>query len=43
MYYIGPIQCAIKAKESMHQILDLIEILCNRKDEDWNKFKVEKI
>ena len=43
MYYIGPIQCAIKTKESMNQILDLIELLCNRKDEDWNKFKVEKI
>ena len=43
MYYIGPIQCALKTKESMHQILDLIELLCNRKDEDWNNFKVEKI
>ena len=43
IYYIGPIQCAIKTKESMNQILDLIEMLCNKKDEDWNNFKVGKI
>ena len=43
MFYIGPIQCAIKSKESMNQILDLIGQLCNKKEEDWNTFKVEKI
>ena len=43
IYFIGPIQCAIKTKESMIQIVDLMDKLIDKKEEDWNKFKVEKI
>ena len=43
IYYMGPIQCALKSKESMDQILEIIENLIGKKDEDWNNFKVEKI
>ena len=43
IYYIGPIQCALKSKESMAQILEIIDNLIGKKEEDWNTFKVEKI
>ena len=41
--YIGTIQNAIKVKESINQILEIFEILINKKDEEWNIFKAEKI
>ena len=43
LYYIGPIQCAIKSKESLLQIYELFTILSKKKEDDWNNFKVEKI
>ena len=43
IYYIGPIQFLIKSRELFDQILNLLEELKNKKDEDWNKFKIEKI
>lgn len=43
IYYIGPIQCALKARDSLLQINEMLEKLSNKKDEEWNKFKVEKI
>ena len=43
IYYMGPIQCALKSKKSMGQILEIIENLIGKKEEDWNNFKVEKI
>ena len=43
MYYIGPIQCLIKSKEMFIQIIDLLNDLGNRNEEQWNKYKVEKI
>ena len=43
LYYIGPIQCAIKSKESLFQIYELFTILSKKKEDDWNKFKAEKI
>ena len=43
IYYTGPIQCAIKTREALNQINDMFDKLSNRKDEEWKKFKVEKI
>ena len=43
IYYTGPIQCAIKTREALNQINDMFDKLSNRKDEEWIKFKVEKI
>ena len=43
IYYIGPIQCAIKTREALMQINEMLEKLSNVKDEEWNKFNVEKI
>ena len=43
IYYTGPIQCAIKTREALNQINDMFDKLSNRKDEQWIKFKVEKI
>ena len=43
LYYIGPIQCLIKAKEQTDHINNMIEELASRNDEDWNIFKLEKI
>jgi hypothetical protein len=43
IYYTGPIQCAIKTREALNQIHDMFDKLSNRKDEEWLKFKVEKI
>ena len=43
LYYIGPIQCLIKAKEFTHQIINLIGELSNKDENDWNTFQVEKI
>ena len=43
LYYIGRIQCLIKAKEFTHQIINLIDELSNKNENDWNTFQVEKI
>ena len=43
IYYIGPIQCAIKTRDAIFQINELFEKLSKKKDEEWIKFKVEKI
>ena len=43
LYYIGPIQCLIKAKEQAEHVKNLLEELASRNDEDWNIFKLEKI
>ena len=43
LYYTGPIQCLIKAKEFTHQIINLIDELSNKNENDWNTFQVEKI
>ena len=43
LYYIGPIQCFLKAKEFFLQLVDLLTELNNRNEEEWNKFHVEKI
>lgn len=43
IYFIGPIQSALKARDSLFQISEIFEKFSNKKDEDWNKFKVEKI
>lgn len=41
--YIGPIQCLIKGKEVSLKIFELFEKFKNRKEKDWNSFKVENI
>ena len=43
IYYVGPIQCSLKSKESLSQIFEIFETLSAKKEDDWNKFKVEKI
>ena len=43
IYYTNPIQCAIKTRDALNQINDIFDKLSNRKDEEWIKFKVEKI
>ena len=43
MYYIGPGQCLIKSKEIFEQIIDLLNSFSVKSEEDWNKFKIEKI
>ena len=43
MYYIGPIQCLIKSKEMFDQIINLLHSFSLKSEEDWNKFKIEKI
>ena len=41
--YIGPIQVLIKAKELSIEIFDLFESLENRKENDWNISKIERL
>ena len=43
LIYIGPIQVLIKARELSIEIFDLFENLKNRKENDWNIFKVENL
>lgn len=43
LLYIGPIQILIKAKELSKEIFNLLENLKNRKENEWNSFKVEEI
>ena len=43
IYYIGPIQCALKARDALFQIDQIFDKLSKKKDEEWNKFKVERI
>lgn len=42
IYYVGPIQCSLKSKESLSQIFEIFETLSAKKEDDWNKFKVRK-
>ena len=42
IYYMGPIQCLIKSNELLEQIINLFEELKNKKEDDWNTFKIEK-
>ena len=43
LYFIGPIQCLIKARESLLEIYESFESLSNRNENDWNAFKIQKI
>ena len=43
IYYTGPIQCALKSREAIIQTKEIFEKLSNKKDDEWNKFKVTKI
>ena len=43
IYYIGPIQCALKTKDALFQINDMLEKLSSKEDKEWNEFNVEKI
>ena len=43
LIYIGPIQVLIKAKELSIEIFDLCESLKNRKENDWNLIKIERL
>ena len=43
IYYIGPIQCALKAKELFSQIFHCFEELSMKNEKDWNIFKIEKL
>ena len=43
LIYIGPIQVLIKAKELSIEIFDLCESLKNRKENDWNLVKIERL
>ena len=43
IYYIGPIQCALKSRDAIFQIYEIFEKLSEKNDKDWNEFKVEKI
>lgn len=43
IYYIGPIQCALKTIDAIFQINELFEKLSNKKDREWTEFKVEKL
>ena len=43
IYYIGPIQCLIKAREQTEQIKNLLESLSLRDEYNWITFNVEKI
>lgn len=41
--YMGPIQCIIKARETLSQINNLFEYFYQKKEEDWNNYSIEKI
>ena len=43
IFYIGPIQCALKAKELFSQIFHCFEELSMKNEKDWNIFKIEKL
>ena len=42
-YYIGPIQCLLKAREFFEQIIHLLDELSNKHEDEWNKFHIDKI
>lgn len=41
--YIGPVHFSIKAREAIFQIKEFIEKLSEKKENEWNYFKIEKI
>ena len=43
LYYIGPIQCLLKAREFFEQIIHLLDELSNKHEDEWNKFHIDKI
>ena len=43
IFYIGPIQCALKAEELFSQIFHCFEELSMKNEKDWNIFKIEKL
>ena len=43
LFYIGPIQCLIKAKELSKNLFDLFEELENRKENDWITYRIHEI
>ena len=43
LYCIGPIQCLLKARESLLEIYESFDLLSKRNEGDWNEFKAEKI
>ena len=43
LYFIGPIQCLLKARESLLEIYESFDLLGKRSEGDWNVFKAEKI
>ena len=42
LFYIGPIQCLIKAKELSKELFDLFEELKNRKEKEWIKYQIHE-
>ena len=42
LFYIGPIQCLIKAKELSKELFDLFEKLKNRKEKEWISYKIHE-
>ena len=42
LFYIGPIQCLIKAKELSKELFDLFEELKNKKEIEWITYKVHE-
>ncbi len=43
IFYIGPIQCILKARELFSQLYHFFEELNKKNVKDWNLFKIEKI
>ena len=42
LFYIGPIQCLIKAKELSKELFDLFEELKNRKEKEWITYQIHE-
>ena len=42
LFYIGPIQCLIKAKELSKELFDLLEKLKKRNEKDWITYKIHE-
>ena len=42
LFYIGPIQCLIKAKELSKELFDLFEELKNKKEKEWITYKIHE-
>ena len=43
IYYIGPIQCALKSIDSVFQINEIFEKLSTKNENEWNNYQVEKL